>query len=75
MLYSVVDINKIRNQVRVAERGERKVRVATWNFSGISSQRKQKEVAVVLKKNNIEERRGRSGILGKGVLSQWSRAY
>ena len=51
---SVVDMNKIRNQVRVAERGERKVRVATWNFSGICSQRKQKEVAGVLVKNNID---------------------
>ena len=51
---SVVDINKIRNQVRVAERGEQKVRVATWNFPGICSQRKQKEIAGVLKKNNID---------------------
>ena len=50
---SVIDMNKIRNQVRVAERGERKVRVA-WNFYGICSQRKQKEVAGVLKKNNID---------------------
>ena len=47
---SVVDMNKIRSQVRVAERGEWKVRVATWNFSGICSQCKQKEVAGVLEK-------------------------
>ena len=47
-------MNKIRSQVRVAERGERKVRIATWNFSGICSQRKQKEVARVLEKNNID---------------------
>ena len=46
-------MNKIGNQVRVAERGERKVRVA-WNFYGICSERKQKEVAGVLKKNNID---------------------
>ena len=39
---SVVDITEVRSQVRVAER---KVRVATWNFSGICSQHKQKEVA------------------------------
>ena len=32
---SVVDMNKIQSQVRVAERGEREVRVATWNFSGL----------------------------------------
>ena len=51
---SVVDMSKIRNQVRVAERGERKVRVVTWNCSGICSQRKQKEVAGVLEKNNID---------------------
>ena len=46
---SVVDINKVRSQVGVAEREERKVRVATWNFSGICSQRKQKRVSGVLK--------------------------
>ena len=51
---SVVDITEVRSQVRVAEREERKVRVATWNFSGICSQHKQKEVAGVLKKNNID---------------------
>ena len=37
---SVVDMNKIRSQVSIAERGERKVRVSTWNFYGICSQRK-----------------------------------
>ena len=51
---SVVDMNKVRSQVGVAERGERKVRVAIWNFYGICSQRKQKEVAGVLVKNNID---------------------
>ena len=45
---------KVRSQVRVAERGEWKARVATWNFSGFCSQRKQKEVAGVLETNNVD---------------------
>ena len=30
------------------------LRVATWNFSGLSSERKQKEVDELLAKNNID---------------------
>ena len=33
---------------------ERKLRVATWNFSGLGSERKQKEVEELLAKNNID---------------------
>ena len=51
---SAVDANNVRSKVRVAVREARKVRVATWNFCGICSQRKQKEVAGVLKKNNVD---------------------
>ena len=53
---SIVDMNKIRSQLKVAERGERMVRVAAWNFLCICtcSQCKQKEVAGVLEKNNID---------------------
>ena len=51
---SVVNVTDVHSKVRVAEREARKVRVATWNFSGICSQRKQKEVAGVLKKNNVD---------------------
>ena len=31
-----------------------RLRVATWNFSGLGSDRKQKEVGVVLDKNSID---------------------
>ena len=51
---SVVNVTDVHSKVRVAGREARKVRVATWNFSGICSQRKQKEVAGVLKKNNVD---------------------
>ena len=33
---------------------ERRLRVATWNFSGLGSERKQKEVEELLAKNNID---------------------
>ena len=33
---------------------ERRLRVATWNFSGLGSERKQKEVEELLVKNNID---------------------
>ena len=33
---------------------ERRLRVATWNFSGLSSERKQKEDGGLLVKNNID---------------------
>ena len=34
---------------------ERRLRVATWNFSGLGSERKQKEVGELLAKNNIDD--------------------
>ena len=64
-------MNKMRSQVRVAERGERKVRVATWNFCGICSQCKQKEVAGVLVKNSIDV--CRPGVMGKGGIQIFCR--
>ena len=33
---------------------ERRLRVATWNFSGLGSERKQKEVEELLVRNNID---------------------
>ena len=33
---------------------ERRLRVATWNFSGLCSDRKQKEVGQLLVKHNVE---------------------
>ena len=39
--------------------GDRRLRGATWNFSGLGSERKQKEIREVLNKNS------RTGILGE----------
>ena len=33
---------------------ERKLRIGTWNFSGLCSERKQKEVGQVLEKLNLD---------------------
>ena len=33
---------------------DRRLRVATWNFSGLGSERKQKEVGEVLNRNGID---------------------
>ena len=35
-------------------RQERKLRVGTWNFSGLCNERKQKEVGELLKVSNID---------------------
>ena len=50
-----VDINKVRENVLAGNRQERKLRVGTWNFSGLCSECKQKEVGEVLwvNKNDI----------------------
>ena len=39
-----VDINRVRENVLGGNRQERKLRVGTWNFSGLCSERKQKEL-------------------------------
>ena len=44
---------------------ERWLRVATWNFSGLGSEHKQKEVAELLAKNSINVRSP-----GKGRMLQ-----
>ena len=33
---------------------ERRLRVATWNFSGLGSERRQKEIGELLTKNSID---------------------
>ena len=65
---SVVDITKVRSQVRVAEREERKFRVATWDFSGICSQHKQKEAGVLNNRYLC-----RAGVIGKRGIQKFRR--
>ena len=51
-----IDVNLVGNQVK-ALRGrerERRLRVATWNFSGLGSEHKQKEIRELLTKNSID---------------------
>ena len=38
----------------VGNKRERRLRVATWNFSGLCSDRKQKEVGELLVKHNLD---------------------
>ena len=50
-----VDVNVLSNRIQVLEsKRERRLRVATWNFSGLCSERKQKEVGELLANNNID---------------------
>ena len=51
-----VDVNLVEGKVKAlgGNKGERRLRVATWNFSGLGSERKQKEVEELLAKNNID---------------------
>ena len=49
-----VDLNRVRENVLAGNQQKRKLRVGTWNFSGLSSEHKQKEVGELLKVNNID---------------------
>ena len=51
-----VDVNvlSIRIKTVLESKRERRLRVATWNFSGLCSECKQKEVGEVLAKNNVD---------------------
>ena len=59
-----VDVNLVEGKVKAlaGNKRERRLRVATRNFSGLGSERKQKEVEELLVKNNCSW----SGVLGKG---------
>ena len=52
----IVDVNLVECKVKAlgGNKMERRLRVATWNFSGLGSERKQKEVGELLAKNNID---------------------
>ena len=51
-----VDVDLVGSKAKALARNkqERKLRVATWNFSGLCSDRKQKEIGELLAKNNLE---------------------
>ena len=51
-----VDVNVIGHRIQALDRSnrERSLRVATWNFSGLCSECKQKEIGEVLAKINID---------------------
>ena len=51
-----VDVDLVGNKAKALMRTkrERRLRVATWNFSGLCSDRKQKEVGELLAKHNLD---------------------
>ena len=51
-----VDVNLVEGKVKAlaGNKRERRLRVATWNFYGLGSEHKQKEVEELLAKNNID---------------------
>ena len=48
-----VDVIAVEEKVK-AVTCERKLRIGTWNFAGLCSERKQKEVGQVLEKLNLD---------------------
>ena len=63
-----VNVNLVEGKVKAlgGNKRERRLRVATRNFSGLGSERKQKEVEELLAKNNIDVVAGHAGVLGDG---------
>ena len=53
-VYLDVDLVGIKAKMLVANKRERRLRVATCNFSGLCSDRKQKEVGELLAKHNLD---------------------
>ena len=51
-----VDVIAVEEKVKAVTRNkcERKLRIGTWNFAGLCSERKQKEVGQVLEKLNLD---------------------
>ena len=51
-----VDVNLVQRKVKAlgGNKRERRLSVATWNFSGLGSECKQKEVGELLTKNNLD---------------------
>ena len=62
-----VDLEVVSSKGKtLGNKKERSLRVATWNFSGLCSERKQKEVGELLVENNNYRYCSWSGVLGKG---------
>ena len=49
-----VDVDLVGSKAKVRNKQERKLRLATWNFSGLCSDRKQKEIGELLAKHNLD---------------------
>ena len=51
-----VDVDLVGRKVKAMVRNKRgkKLRLATWNFSGLCSDRKQKEIEELLAKHNLD---------------------
>ena len=49
-----VDLVGSKTKALVRNKQERKLRLATWNFSGLCSDRKQKEIGELLAKHNLD---------------------
>ena len=51
-----IDVNLVGNKVKAlgGRERERRLRVATWNFAGLGSERKHKEIGELLTKNSID---------------------
>ena len=51
-----IDVNLVGNKVKAlgGRERERRLKVATWNFSGLGSERKQEEIGELLTKNSID---------------------
>ena len=49
-----IDVNLVGNKVKAlgGRERERRLRVGTWNFSGLGSEREQREIGELLKKNS-----------------------
>ena len=60
-----IDVNLVGNRVKAlgGRERERRLRVARWNFSGLGSERKQKEIGELLTKNSIDVIPGQGRIL------------
>ena len=60
-----VDLVGRKAKAMVRNKQERKLRLATWNFSGLCSDHKQKEIGELLAKHNLDVVYSRAGVLGK----------
>lgn len=62
-----IDVRAVSERVKVVQR-ERRLRVATWNFSGLCSDRKQKEVEELLHKLNLDVVAGQESWEKEGTI-------